>query len=58
MPGDAGDRQQAKDLARIAIDRGGTFTDAICSRPGKKDIVIKVSRACLSGRTVYPDEEP
>ena len=29
-------------LARIAIDRGGTFTDAICSRPGQEDIVIKV----------------
>ncbi len=28
--------------ARIAIDRGGTFTDAICSRPGREDIVIKV----------------
>lgn len=29
-------------LARIAIDRGGTFTDAICSRKGHEDIVIKV----------------
>lgn len=29
-------------LARIAIDRGGTFTDAICSRKGHPDIVIKV----------------
>ena len=28
-------------LARIAIDRGGTFTDAICSRPGHDDIVLK-----------------
>ena len=33
-----------KGYARIAIDRGGTFTDAICSRPDEEDIVIKVSR--------------
>jgi len=33
---------QQKGTARIAIDRGGTFTDAICSRPGHSDIVIKV----------------
>lgn len=31
--------------ARIAIDRGGTFTDAICSRKGHDDIVIKVGEA-------------
>jgi len=31
-----------KAQARIAIDRGGTFTDAICSRPGYPDIVLKV----------------
>lgn len=36
-----GDDSQA--LARIAIDRGGTFTDAICSRRGHDDIVIKAS---------------
>lgn len=29
-------------VARIAIDRGGTFTDAICSRKGHDDIVLKV----------------
>ncbi|ORY28998.1 Hydantoinase B/oxoprolinase-domain-containing protein [Naematelia encephala] len=29
-------------LARIAIDRGGTFTDAICFRPGHEDIVVKL----------------
>jgi N-methylhydantoinase A/oxoprolinase/acetone carboxylase beta subunit len=28
--------------ARIAIDRGGTFTDVICSRPDHEDIVFKV----------------
>ncbi|ORX34267.1 Hydantoinase B/oxoprolinase-domain-containing protein [Kockovaella imperatae] len=39
----APDRQSAgSSLARIAIDRGGTFTDAICSRPGEEDIVIKL----------------
>ena len=32
-----------KPLARIAIDRGGTFTDVICSRPNEEDIVFKVS---------------
>lgn len=32
----------SEELARIAIDRGGTFTDAICSRAGKEDIVVKV----------------
>ena len=31
-------------LARIAIDRGGTFTDAICSRAGHDDIVLKVGQ--------------
>ncbi|WRT68163.1 uncharacterized protein IL334_005138 [Kwoniella shivajii] len=31
-------------LARLAIDRGGTFTDSICTRgPGYDDIVVKVS---------------
>jgi len=40
-------------LARIAIDRGGTFTDAICSRKGHDDIVIKVcGRAYSSGGMV------
>jgi hypothetical protein len=34
----------SEELARIAIDRGGTFTDAICSRAGKEDIVVKVSK--------------
>jgi hypothetical protein len=29
-------------MARIAIDRGGTFTDVICSRKGEDDIVFKV----------------
>jgi N-methylhydantoinase A/oxoprolinase/acetone carboxylase beta subunit len=29
-------------LARIAIDRGGTFTDVICSRSDQEDIVFKV----------------
>ncbi|BEJ08308.1 hypothetical protein CcaverHIS641_0503930 [Cutaneotrichosporon cavernicola] len=29
-------------LARVAIDRGGTFTDAICSRKGHDDIVLKL----------------
>ncbi|RSH95814.1 hypothetical protein EHS25_000907 [Saitozyma podzolica] len=30
-------------LARISIDRGGTFTDSICSRgPGYEDIVVKL----------------
>ncbi|KAK4687418.1 5-oxoprolinase (ATP-hydrolyzing), partial [Tremellales sp. Uapishka_1] len=28
--------------AVVAIDRGGTFVDAICSRPGHEDIVIKL----------------
>jgi hypothetical protein len=27
---------------RIAIDRGGTFTDCVASRSGHEDIVIKV----------------
>lgn len=35
-------------LARIAIDRGGTFTDVICSRAGHEDIVFKVSWAVWS----------
>ncbi|ORY35049.1 Hydantoinase B/oxoprolinase-domain-containing protein [Naematelia encephala] len=30
------------DLIRIAIDRGGTFTDVHCSRSGHEDIVIKL----------------
>ena len=37
-----------KGCARIAIDRGGTFTDAICSRPGEEDIVIKVGCAATA----------
>jgi N-methylhydantoinase A/oxoprolinase/acetone carboxylase beta subunit len=27
---------------RIAIDRGGTFTDCVASIPGQEDLVIKV----------------
>ena len=38
------EEQSSEGLARIAIDRGGTFTDAICSRPGKEDIVVKASQ--------------
>ncbi|KAL1599458.1 hypothetical protein SLS60_007261 [Paraconiothyrium brasiliense] len=29
-------------LLRISIDRGGTFTDCIATRPGEEDIVIKI----------------
>ncbi|KAJ3755736.1 Hydantoinase B/oxoprolinase-domain-containing protein [Lentinula raphanica] len=29
-------------LVRIAIDRGGTFTDVHCSQPGRPDIVLKL----------------
>jgi 5-oxoprolinase (ATP-hydrolysing) len=39
----AASTQSGQPLARIAIDRGGTFTDAICSRKGHEDIVLKVS---------------
>lgn len=39
----AADTQSGQPLARIAIDRGGTFTDAICSRKGQDDIVLKVN---------------
>jgi hypothetical protein len=32
-------------LARIAIDRGGTFTDCICTRsPEHEPIIVKVGR--------------
>ncbi|KAG7451405.1 uncharacterized protein BT62DRAFT_927107 [Guyanagaster necrorhizus] len=30
------------DLVRIAIDRGGTFTDVYCAQIGKPDIVLKL----------------
>lgn len=35
--------QLVDSMARIAIDRGGTFTDVICSRKDQDDIVFKVS---------------
>jgi hypothetical protein len=35
--------QLVDSMARIAIDRGGTFTDVICSRKDEDDIVFKVS---------------
>lgn len=38
-------------MARIAIDRGGTFTDVICSRKGQDDIVFKVSTSFQTGLT-------
>ncbi|EIW72692.1 hypothetical protein TREMEDRAFT_67004 [Tremella mesenterica DSM 1558] len=38
----AADGLPRDDLVRIAIDRGGTFTDAICSRPSEDDIVVKL----------------
>ncbi len=38
----AASTESGQPLARIAIDRGGTFTDAICSRKGHEDIVLKV----------------
>ncbi|KAJ4490584.1 Hydantoinase B/oxoprolinase-domain-containing protein [Lentinula aciculospora] len=39
-------------LVRIAIDRGGTFTDVHCSQPGKPDIVVKLLSV---DPTNYPD---
>lgn len=40
----ANSNKSGEALARIAIDRGGTFTDAICSRKGHDDIVLKVGQ--------------
>lgn len=47
MSSASGDETEKKGtgLARIAIDRGGTFTDVICSRPDQDDIVFKVRPA-------------
>ncbi|KAI4596366.1 hypothetical protein KJ359_005495 [Pestalotiopsis sp. 9143b] len=37
---------------RIAIDRGGTFTDCVASVPGQEDILIKLLSVDPSN---YPD---
>jgi len=40
-------------LARIAIDRGGTFTDCICTRgPEHEPIIVKVGRGAEPRFTV------
>lgn len=51
-----GDSSSAAATARIAIDRGGTFTDAICSRPGEEDIVIKVSLEAPASRSTSSEQ--